>query len=114
MNRPRMTSVDWIEIHVSQGYGRFWLDGVECSSDISPPLAIAPFDAEQAKQHQHAWAEYLGVPAVVTNSLGMQFTLIPPGEFAMGSSSEEMATLLQDCRRRTSPSGISAACPRKP
>ncbi len=103
MNRPRMTSVDWIEIHVSQGYGRFWLDGVECSSDISPPLAIAPFDAEQAKQHQHAWAEYLGVPAVVTNSLGMQFTLIPPGEFAMGSSSEEMATLLQDARAKNQP-----------
>ena len=28
----------------------------------SPPLAIAPFTPEQAKQHQQAWADHLGVP----------------------------------------------------
>jgi formylglycine-generating enzyme required for sulfatase activity len=28
----------------------------------APPLAIAPFDAAQAKAHQQAWANYLGVP----------------------------------------------------
>ncbi len=47
--------------------------------------AIAPFDADQAKQHQQAWAEYLGVPVEITNSIGMKMMLIPPGEFMMGS-----------------------------
>jgi len=48
--------------------------------------AIAPFDADHAKQHQHAWAKYLGVPAVETNSIGMKLKLIAVGEFMMGSS----------------------------
>ncbi len=54
----------------------------------APAPAIAPFDAEQAKQHQDAWAKYLGVPVEYTNSLGMKFRLIPPGEFTMGSTKE--------------------------
>ena len=49
-----------------------------------PPLAIAPFDADQAKKHQQAWADYLGVPVEITNSIGMMLVLIPPGEFLMG------------------------------
>src|SRR5262245_44970201 len=36
-----------------------------------PPLAIAPFDAAQARAHQEAWAKYLGVPVETTNSIGM-------------------------------------------
>ena len=55
----------------------------------APPPAIAPFNAEQAQQHQVAWAKYLGVPVEYTNSLGMKFRLIPPGEFLMGSTKEE-------------------------
>ena len=57
----------------------------------APPPAIAPFTAEQARQHQEAWAEYLGVPVEYENSLGMKFMLIPPGEFTMGSTEEEIA-----------------------
>ena len=49
-----------------------------------PPLAIAPFEADQAARHQAAWAEYLGVPVEKTNSIGMKLALIPPGEFMMG------------------------------
>ncbi len=56
----------------------------------APPLAIAPFDAAQAKAHQEAWAKYLGVPIEYTNSIGMKFVLIPPGEFTMGSTVEEI------------------------
>ena len=62
----------------------------------APPPAIAPFNAEQAKQHQEAWAKYLGVPVEYTNSLGMKFRLIPPGEFTMGSTQEEIAAALKD------------------
>ncbi len=61
----------------------------------APPPAIAPFDAEQAKAHQEAWAKYLGVPVEYTNSLGMKFRLIPPGEFLMGSTPEEIEAALQ-------------------
>ncbi|NQT17360.1 MAG: formylglycine-generating enzyme family protein, partial [Planctomycetes bacterium] len=50
-----------------------------------PPLAIAPFDEAQAKQHQRAWAEYRGVAVETTNSVGMKLVLIPAGEFMMRS-----------------------------
>ncbi len=62
----------------------------------APPPAFAPFDARQAERHQQAWAEHLGVPAVKTNSIGMQFVLIPPGEFDRGSTPQEVERLLQE------------------
>jgi len=55
----------------------------------APPPAIAPFDADQAKLHQQAWAEYLGVPGEITNSIGMKLVLIPSDEFLMGSPEDE-------------------------
>ena len=62
----------------------------------APAPAIAPFDEEQAQQHQTAWAEYLGVPVEYENSIGMKFRLIPPGEFLMGSTPEEIAAALKE------------------
>ncbi|MCC7420853.1 MAG: SUMF1/EgtB/PvdO family nonheme iron enzyme [Planctomycetaceae bacterium] len=56
----------------------------------APKPAIAPFDAAQAKRHQEEWAKYLNVPVEYTNSLGMKFVLIPPGEFTMGSTPKEI------------------------
>ncbi len=64
----------------------------------APPMAVAPFDAATAKQHQEAWAEHLGVPVECTNSLGMQFSLIPPGEFLMGSPEGEQQTVLEEVK----------------
>ncbi len=55
----------------------------------APKPAIAPFDSEQARQHQAAWAAYLKTPAEYTNSIGMKLRLITPGEFLMGSSAEQ-------------------------
>ncbi len=55
----------------------------------SPPLAVSPFDAQEARAHQHAWAKRLGVPVETTNSIGMKLVLIPPGEFLMGSPDSE-------------------------
>ncbi len=61
----------------------------DLKSQIPHPLsAIAPFDAEKAKEHQEAWAENLDVPVEITNSIGIKLVLIPPGEFQMGSSKE--------------------------
>jgi formylglycine-generating enzyme required for sulfatase activity/serine/threonine protein kinase len=58
-------------------------------SQLPPPAAaIAPFDEKHAKQHQQRWAEYLGVPVEITNSIGMKLVLIPPGKFLMGSPKE--------------------------
>ena len=61
-----------------------------------PPRAIAPFDADEAAAHQQAWADYLGVPVEYENSIGMKFRLIPPGEFLMGSSDEEIEQTIRD------------------
>ena len=57
------------------------------SQPVGQPLspAVSPFDAEEAKAHQAAWAEHLGTPVETTNSIGMELMLIPPGEFMMGS-----------------------------
>ena len=69
----------------------------------SPPPAIAPFDAVKAKSHQAAWAKHLGVPVEMTNSIGMRFVLIPPGEFDMGSTEEEVAKLLEQAKATNQP-----------
>ncbi len=61
----------------------------------APPPAIAPFNAEQAKQHQEAWAKYLKAPVEYTNSIGMKFRLVPPGEFMMGSTADEIEQTLK-------------------
>jgi formylglycine-generating enzyme required for sulfatase activity len=55
----------------------------------APPPAVAPFGATQAKAHQQAWADHLGVPVETTNSIGMKFAVIPAGEFMMGSPENE-------------------------
>jgi formylglycine-generating enzyme required for sulfatase activity len=81
-----------------------------------PPLAIAPFDAAKAKEHQEAWAKYLGVPVEMTNSIGMKFVLIPPGEFDMGSSPEEVDWALDECKKAKLPDwcfdGVRTESPR--
>ncbi|MGD0898575.1 MAG: SUMF1/EgtB/PvdO family nonheme iron enzyme [Thermoguttaceae bacterium] len=62
---------------------------VKVKVTLKPPvLAVAPFDPEKAKEHQAAWAKYLGVPVEMTNSIGMKLVLIPPGEFMMGEGGD--------------------------
>jgi formylglycine-generating enzyme required for sulfatase activity/serine/threonine protein kinase len=69
--------------------------GTQVSNGTAPPLAIAPFDAAQARAHQEVWAGHLGTTVETTNSVGQSMILIPPGEFLMGSSDEQVAALLQ-------------------
>jgi formylglycine-generating enzyme required for sulfatase activity/serine/threonine protein kinase len=78
----------------------------------APPPAIAPFEAAQAKAHQEDWTKHLGVPVEYTNRIGMKFRLIPPGEFLMGSTPEEIEAALpivgvdstwQECVRAEGP-----------
>ena len=54
-----------------------------------PDLLIAPFGKEVAQAKQAAWAKHLKTDVTITNSIGMKLTLIPPGEFKMGSSEDE-------------------------
>ena len=64
-----------------------------------PPLAVAPFDEKHARGHQLAWSRHLRVPIVATNSIGMKLVLIPPGEFDMGLTQEEIDQLKEDARQ---------------
>jgi eukaryotic-like serine/threonine-protein kinase len=76
-----------------------------------PPPAVAPFDAEQARQHQEVWAAQLGIPVEWTNSIGMKFVLIPPGEFAMGSTEQDVERLLIGIREGKAPQGHADGLP---
>jgi formylglycine-generating enzyme required for sulfatase activity len=73
----------------------------------SPPLAIAPFDEKAATQYQAAWAKHLNVPVLWTNTIGMRFVLIPPGEFDMEATEKETVRLLDEAKARVqkSPGG---------
>jgi len=63
-----------------------------------PPLAKTPFNADQAKELQEQWAKHVDEPLVCTNSIGMKLTLIPPGEFMMGSTEEQMRQDVEDAK----------------
>ncbi len=65
------------------------------ATDPAPPIANAPFDAKQARAHQDAWAKHLGSTAEKTNSIGMRMTLVPPGDFLMGSSDKQVEAALK-------------------
>ncbi len=58
--------------------------------------ATAPFSAGEAHKYQYVWARYLGVPPDYNNSAGMQMVLVPPGEFLMGMTAEEVKAALKD------------------
>jgi formylglycine-generating enzyme required for sulfatase activity len=72
----------------------------------APPPAVAPFDATKAKEHQEAWAKYLGVPVEVTNSIGMKLVPIPPGEFDMGSTPEEITAEIEGAKKGMALQGL--------
>lgn len=78
-----------------------------------PAPAIAPFNAEQAKQHQEAWAKHLGVEVETTNSIGMKFRVIPPGEFLMGTSDEEIAKLVVIAKKLSSNDYLAERIPQE-
>jgi formylglycine-generating enzyme required for sulfatase activity len=60
------------------------------SHGAEPKPAESPFSAEAAKNHQQEWAKHLKQLVVVTNSIGMKLTIIPPGKFVMGSPKDEI------------------------
>ena len=66
--------------------------GTDIALPGSPPKPlVAPFDAKQARSGQQAWAKYLKTAVEPLNPAGIRLALIPPGEFQMGSTPEEIA-----------------------
>ena len=61
----------------------------------APSLAIAPFDSTTAKKHQAAWAKQLETKVEQKNTIGQTMVLIPPGEFLMGSTDEQVEAALK-------------------
>jgi len=51
-----------------------------------PGRLMSPFNAAAAKNGQDIWAKAIGLPREFRNKNGMDFVLIPPGEFVMGNS----------------------------
>ncbi|HET6884504.1 MAG TPA: SUMF1/EgtB/PvdO family nonheme iron enzyme [Pirellulales bacterium] len=56
--------------------------------------ARAPFSVEKAKYYQDRCARALNTRVLLANSIGMRLTLIPPGEFMMGTSQAEVDGLV--------------------
>ena len=64
------------------------------NADLPDP-AIAPFDRAAAIAYQKAWAEHYGVPVDYQNSVGIRFSMVPAGEFLMGTDIAELRDLAQ-------------------
>ena len=63
---------------------------LEQPPDTPPPVHPEfPFDARTAAEYQQAFASWAGLPAKLKNAQGLEFVLIPPGEFLMGSPEDE-------------------------
>jgi serine/threonine protein kinase len=63
------------------------LSGVSTTSAVRlarPPVPVFPFEPDVAVRHRDQWREYANAAAVMTNSIGMKFAFIPPGEFPGG------------------------------
>ena len=58
-------------------------------ASVRPNLLRAPFTETDAQLAQRAWANHKGIEPTLTNQQGMRLTLIPPGEFQMGSPASE-------------------------
>jgi len=81
--------------HHGKIIGAEWVRTANGAAGDAPPPAVAPFDAATAKQHQRAWATYLETQVETVNSVGAKMVLIPPGEFLMGSTDEQVEAALK-------------------
>lgn len=77
----RLAEPIWNELGLGPGSGK-------------PLPVVSPLDPQAAARLQLEWAESLGLPPTYTNSLGMQFRLIPPGQFVLGCSNSEIDQLI--------------------
>jgi serine/threonine protein kinase len=65
-----------------------------------PPAPSTAFaDQADAIARQQAWQQFLHLEAELTNSVGMQFQVIPPGICRAGSSEAELVSLREEAAR---------------
>jgi formylglycine-generating enzyme required for sulfatase activity/predicted Ser/Thr protein kinase len=79
------TKADQAIALVKPGKVEAWRNTRPASPELVPGKLVAPFDEATAKASRQEWADYLKIPPEITNSIGMKFVLIPPGQFLMGS-----------------------------
>jgi formylglycine-generating enzyme required for sulfatase activity len=75
---------------------------------------MAPFDAEQARAHQEAWARHLGAEVEISSLLRIKLCLSPPGEFVMGSPQAEVDALIQSVADRNWQAHFRSEAPQHP
>lgn len=84
--------------HLTKTPPQVVIDDRPLPEETKLPEGARGFAPEEAAEYQKYWADRLGVPVTIENSLGMKLTLIPPGEFLMGSTEEQVATVIQEIR----------------
>ncbi len=89
VNSPRRSSIAQSDESAVPKRRVDWDD----ATTIRLSLAVAPFDVEQAKEHQSAWANHLGIPikkeVKLSDGETMTFMLVPPGKFRMGAGDDD-------------------------
>ena len=62
---------------------------------VGPALLTVPFGPESASEHQRLSAEYYGVGVSLSDDqIGVEFVLIPPGSYTMGTARSELRALM--------------------
>lgn len=78
---------------------------------VEPPIAKSPF--ADAREHQLRWAQHLDAPLEKQIRLDKQtkltFVLIPPGEFDMGTSDNDVVRLQREFARAGLQDGVKLA-----
>jgi formylglycine-generating enzyme required for sulfatase activity/serine/threonine protein kinase len=80
---------------------RIWMSRRIPKTSTNETPALPPADlvgSAAAQARQQAWAARLKTEVVVPNSLGMKMVLLPPGEFLMGSTDEQVAAAVAAAR----------------
>ncbi len=60
----------------------------------APPIGRTAMTMEEIQQLQQRWADHLQIPVHWKNSVGIEFRLIPPGQYMLGLTPEESLKVL--------------------
>ncbi len=62
--------------------------------NVAPPMGRASMTTHETQQLQQRWADHLQIPVHWKNSLGIEFRLIPPGQYMLGMTPEDSQQVL--------------------
>jgi formylglycine-generating enzyme required for sulfatase activity/anti-sigma factor RsiW len=85
----------------SDGTGRRQAGRPAAATQPAAPQPDERSAEDQPLTRQRRCAERLRRPLEETNSIGMQLVLVPPGEFIMGTSGEDVQKIMEEARRET-------------